>query len=87
MLGIQATEVDPHLVIQQILKMKVDLLWNGGIGTYVKHSTETDADADDRANDAVRIDANELASAIIGEGGKPRLYPTWAHRIQPMVCV
>ena len=69
MLGIFEAEVDPHLVIQAILKMKVDLLWNGGIGTYVRHSTENDSDADDRANDAVRINALELSAEIIGEGG------------------
>ena len=69
MLGIFEAEVDPLLVIQAILKMKVDLLWNGGIGTYVRHSTENDSDADDRANDAVRINALELSAEIIGEGG------------------
>ncbi|MDQ4112129.1 MAG: NAD-glutamate dehydrogenase, partial [Actinomycetota bacterium] len=47
----------------------VDLLWNGGIGTYVKASSETDADAGDHANDGVRVDAAELRVRVVGEGG------------------
>ena len=69
MLGIEEQEMDPHVVIQHILRMKVDLLWNGGIGTYVKHTQETNADADDRSNDSVRVDADELRCAVVGEGG------------------
>ncbi|MCA9569638.1 MAG: NAD-glutamate dehydrogenase, partial [Myxococcales bacterium] len=69
MLGIDAEEADPNEVIHAILKMEVDLLWNGGIGTYVKASNETHADADDRSNDAVRIDATELRARVVGEGG------------------
>ena len=69
MLDLPVAEAAPELVIKHILKMKVDLLWNGGIGTYVKASTETHADADDRSNDAVRVDATELGCQIIGEGG------------------
>lgn len=56
-------------VINHILKADVDLLWNGGIGTYFKSSSETHADCSDSANDAVRIDASELRAKIIGEGG------------------
>lgn len=69
MLGIHEAEADPNLVIHKILQMNVDLLWNGGIGTYVKASNETHAQADDRSNDAVRIDANQLRARIVGEGG------------------
>src|SRR5690606_23053273 len=47
----------------------VDLLWNGGIGTYVKSSTEAHADVGDKANDAVRVDGNELRAKVVGEGG------------------
>jgi glutamate dehydrogenase len=47
----------------------VDLLWNGGIGTYVKAPAETHADVGDSANDAVRIDASELRCKVLGEGG------------------
>jgi len=59
----------PTTLIQAILRAPVDLLWNGGIGTYVKASTETHAHIGDRANDAVRIDANELRCKVVGEGG------------------
>ncbi|MDW2167702.1 NAD-glutamate dehydrogenase, partial [Vibrio sp. 2099] len=55
--------------IKMILKMKVDLLWNGGIGTYVKASTETHTDVGDRANDLLRIDGRELRAKVVGEGG------------------
>ncbi len=69
MLGIDREEAQPEEVIRAILKMDVDLLWNGGIGTYVKSSTETHADADDRNNDEVRVDATQLRARIVGEGG------------------
>ena len=59
----------PDEVISAILRAPVDLLWNGGIGTFVKASTETDADVGDRANDAVRIDATELRCKVVAEGG------------------
>ena len=49
--------------------MPVDLLWNGGIGTYVKASTETNAEVGDRANDAVRVNGMELRAKVVGEGG------------------
>jgi glutamate dehydrogenase len=62
-------QVAPNEVIKAILKMHVDLLWNGGIGTYVKASTESHADVGDRSNDAVRIDAAELNCKVVGEGG------------------
>ena len=52
-----------------ILKSPVDLLWNGGIGTYVKASTETNADVGDRANNALRVNGNELRCKTVGEGG------------------
>ena len=59
----------PNEVIKAILKAHVDLLWNGGIGTYVKASSESHSDVGDRSNDAVRIDARELNCKVIGEGG------------------
>ncbi|MFV0306890.1 MAG: NAD-glutamate dehydrogenase domain-containing protein, partial [Desertimonas sp.] len=52
-----------------ILRAPVDLLWNGGIGTYVKSATETDADVGDRANDAVRVEGTALRCRMVGEGG------------------
>ncbi len=60
---------DGEALVRHILKAPVELLWNGGIGTYVKASTETHADAGDTANDAVRIDADELRAKVVGEGG------------------
>ena len=69
MLGIDAEEALPETVINAILKMDVDLLWNGGIGTYVKASHETHGQADDRGNNNLRIDATELRAKIVGEGG------------------
>ena len=52
-----------------ILKAPVDLLWNGGIGTYVKASSESHTDVGDRANDAVRVDGADLRAVVVGEGG------------------
>ena len=62
-------QVTPNEAIKAILKSHVDLLWNGGIGTYVKASGESNTDVGDRSNDAVRIDARELNCKVIGEGG------------------
>ncbi|WP_198156569.1 NAD-glutamate dehydrogenase domain-containing protein [Hoyosella altamirensis] len=68
-LGVDATELSPDELIKAILTSPVDLLWNGGIGTYVKSSQETHAAASDPANDAVRVDGSELRCRVIGEGG------------------
>jgi glutamate dehydrogenase len=59
----------PQDVIRAILAADVDLLWNGGIGTYVKSSREGHADAADPANDSIRIDAHQLRATVVGEGG------------------
>ena len=59
----------PDQLISAILAAPVDLLWNGGIGTYVKATSQTHADAGDRSNDAVRVDASQLRARVIGEGG------------------
>lgn len=67
-------------LIRLVLQAPVDLLWNGGIGTYVKASLETHADAGDASNDAVRIDATELRARVVGEGGNLGL--TQAARIE-----
>ena len=61
--------IDGEQLISHILKAPVDLLWNGGIGTYVKAKNESHADVNDRANDAVRINSQELRARVIGEGG------------------
>ena len=68
-LGIDDAVLAPTEVIRAILRAPVDLLWNGGIGTVVKASTETDADALDRSSDAIRVDATELRCRVVGEGG------------------
>ena len=69
LLGIEQKTVQPDELIRAILRMPVDLLWNGGIGTYVKASSESHSDAGDRSNDNVRINANQLRCKVIGEGG------------------
>ena len=70
-LGIPAdvAALTPADLIRRILTAPVDLLWNGGIGTYVKAQTETNADAGDKANDAVRVNGNALRCRVVGEGG------------------
>ena len=70
-LGIEPDDLglDPAELIRAILRAPVDLLWNGGIGTYVKASDETQADAGDKGNDMVRVDGAELRVAVVGEGG------------------
>ena len=62
-------QATPNEVIKAVLKAHVDLLWNGGIGTYVKATSESNGDVGDRSNDAVRIDASMLNCKVIGEGG------------------
>ena len=69
LLGIESASAPPNDVIRAILRLNVDLLWNGGIGTYVKASHETHTDVGDRANDAVRIDGRDLRCRVVGEGG------------------
>ncbi len=61
-------EMAPELLIQYMLQAKVDLLWFGGIGTYIRARTETDFDVRDSNNDLLRIEANQLRCSIIGEG-------------------
>lgn len=70
-LGLDAgiTELTPPALMKAILKAPVDLLWNGGIGTYVKAETEADADVGDRANDQIRVCGNQVRAKVIGEGG------------------
>ena len=62
-------EITPTALITLLLKSQVDLLWNGGIGTYVKATAETHTDVGDKANDVLRINGNELGCKVIGEGG------------------
>ena len=60
-LGIDAETLTPDELIRAILRAPVDLFWNGGIGTFVKASTESNADVGDRTNDAIRVDAERAA--------------------------
>ncbi|MDX8032990.1 NAD-glutamate dehydrogenase [Lentzea sp. BCCO 10_0856] len=62
-------KLSPPELKKAILLAPVDLLWNGGIGTYVKASTESHADVGDKANDSIRVDGNELRVKVVGEGG------------------
>nr|WP_313271946.1 NAD-glutamate dehydrogenase domain-containing protein [Stenotrophomonas sp.] len=70
-LGIDASikAMNPTDLINAALKAPVDLLWNGGIGTYVKSATESNADVGDRANNGLRVNGGELRCKIVGEGG------------------
>ncbi len=68
-LGLSANEMAPDELIKYILCANVDMLWNGGIGTYVKGSDETDIDVSDKANDRVRINASDLQAKVFAEGG------------------
>ena len=79
-LGIVEGSYEPAALIQAILKAPVDLLWFGGIGTYIKAAGETNADAGDPANDANRVDAIALRAKVIGEGAN--LSTTQAGRIE-----
>ncbi len=68
-LGIEQTVATPQEVIRAILKAPIDLLWNGGIGTYVKSSHESNSEVGDRTNDAVRVNGCDLRARVVGEGG------------------
>ncbi len=68
-LGIDEEQLPPNELIQAILRAPVDLLWNGGIGTYIKAADERDIEVDDKTNDPVRVDAEDLRCQVIGEGG------------------
>ena len=79
-LGIDAAALDPESLINAILKAPVDLLWFGGIGTYVKASGESHAQVGDPANDALRVSGDEVRAKVIGEGAN--LGVTQAGRIE-----
>ncbi len=69
MLGLKVERVTPGELIHNLLKTPVDLLWNGGIGTYVKSESETHESASDKANDALRVNGSDLRCKVVGEGG------------------
>ncbi|HKR25527.1 MAG TPA: NAD-glutamate dehydrogenase domain-containing protein, partial [Allosphingosinicella sp.] len=80
MLGLEAEEVEPTELIAAILHAELDLLWFGGIGTYIKARAESHADVGDPGNDAIRVNAFELRVKAIGEGAN--LAVTQAARIE-----
>ncbi|MEL7189516.1 MAG: NAD-glutamate dehydrogenase domain-containing protein [Pseudomonadota bacterium] len=80
MLGLESTEITPDALVSAILKAQVDLIWFGGIGTYIKAKSESHADVGDRANDALRVNASEVRAKVIGEGAN--LGITQAGRIE-----
>ena len=67
--AIDADSLTPDELIHALLKAPVDLLWNGGIGTYIKAESESHGDVGDRANDAVRVNGSEVGAKVVGEGG------------------
>ncbi len=69
MLGVSNAQMTPTDLISAILKSQFDLLWNGGIGTYIKASHESHADVGDKANDGLRVNGCDLQCRVIGEGG------------------
>jgi glutamate dehydrogenase len=69
MLGVKETALTPNELIRALLTAEYDLFWNGGIGTYVKASFESNTEVGDRANDAVRVNGKDLRCKIVGEGG------------------
>ncbi len=69
LLGLDEESVSGQEIVRRILQLPVDLLWNGGIGTYVKATTENHSDAGDLNNNGVRIDAPQLRARVVGEGG------------------
>jgi len=79
-LGTSAKELEPTALINAILKSPVDLLWFGGIGTYIKSSKQSQSDVGDPSNDVLRVDASKLRTKVIGEGAN--LAVTQAGRIE-----
>jgi glutamate dehydrogenase len=68
-LAVDESALTPNELIRALLRAPVDLLWNGGIGTFVKAARESHAEVGDRASDAIRVDAEELRCRVVGEGG------------------
>ena len=66
--GMTKDKVAPNELLRAMLRAQVDLMWFGGIGTYIKAESESHADAGDRANDAIRVNGAEIAARVIGEG-------------------
>lgn len=84
LLALDVEHMKPDELIGALLTASVDLLWNGGVGTYVKASTESHSDVGDRVNDSVRVNANALRCRVVGEGGN--LGVTQLGRIEFSLC-
>lgn len=67
--AIDEDSLTPNELLHKLLKAPVDLIWNGGIGTYIKACDEEHADVGDRANDAIRVNGNQVRAKVVGEGG------------------
>src|SRR3546814_13637680 len=78
-LGLAVSEIEPPALISAILKAPADLLWFGGIGTYVKAASQNNAEVGDPANDTLRVDGEDLRVRVVGEGAN--LGTTQASRI------
>jgi glutamate dehydrogenase len=70
LLGLKKATATPNEVMRAILSAQVDLLWFGGIGTYIRAAEEDDAAVGDRANDAIRVSADQVRARVVGEGGQ-----------------
>src|SRR6202000_1353729 len=66
--GLTQDNVTPDELMRAIIKADVELIWFGGIGTFIKSSKQSNADADDKSNDALRVDAIDIRAKVIGEG-------------------
>lgn len=69
LIGLSDSELTPNNLIRALLKAPVDMIWNGGIGTFIKGSSESHPEVGDRTNDAIRLDGNELRAKVVCEGG------------------
>jgi len=69
LIATERSSMSPDELIHHLLKSEIELLWNGGIGTYIKAASESHAEVQDKANDALRVDAKDLRFSVIGEGG------------------
>ena len=84
MFGVKRESATPLELIKMILCLQVDLLWNGGIGTYVKASDESHGDVGDRTNDPVRVNGKDLRCRVVGEGGNLGL--SQRGRVEYAIC-
>src|SRR6185437_13199607 len=82
--GLSAEKVTPAELMKALLKAQIDLLWFGGIGTFIKSATQSNLDVGDRANDAMRINGSEVRAKVVGEGAN--LGATQLGRVEYALC-